>query len=164
MAKLLYPDDFKTSVYELDPGYFEEKGIKNIIVDIDNTLSKWGSKEPQREVCQWLQKLREDGMNICILSNSSNKRIRKYCSNLDVFFAENVRKPFKASFNKAMRLMESSKYDTCVIGDQIFTDILGGNLSGLYTILVTPVDKKELFFTRITRKIEKLVVQKHLEK
>jgi HAD superfamily phosphatase (TIGR01668 family) len=164
MGRLFYPDDYKNSIYDIDPKVLKGKGIDSIVVDIDNTLSPWGSDKPGTKECGWISFMRKSGFTICILSNSSNRRIFKYCEGLEVLYAENVHKPLKASFLKAMGLMKSRSENTCVIGDQVFTDILGGNLSGMYTILITPIDKKEFFFTKIMRNIEKIVIRKYLEK
>lgn len=161
MDKLFCPDMCFNSIFDIGPDFLKDKNIHNIIVDIDNTLSCWGSKEPEPNVCDWIDKTRKKGFKICILSNSSNKRIKRYCSNIDVLYVKNVRKPFKSSFMKAMKLMDSNSYNTCVIGDQIFTDIIGGNNCGLYTILVLPIDKKEFVFTRLMRKLEKRLLNKY---
>lgn len=164
MEKIFYPDIYLNSIFDIKVEDLREKGIENLIVDIDNTLSKWGCSEPDLKVCRWINSMRSQGFKICILSNSSNKRIRNYCSNLDVIFVENVRKPFKSSFMKAMKLLGSQKCNTCVIGDQIFTDIMGGNRCGLFTILVSPIDKKEFFMTKLMRKLQGRILKDYLEK
>jgi len=161
MAYLFYPNVYIKSIYDIDTKLLMNKEINNIIIDIDNTLSKWGSKEPEPSECNWIKKIRGEGFNICILSNSSNSRIKKYCSNLDVLYIKNVRKPFKKSFIRAMNLLKSNKINTCVIGDQIFTDILGGNKCGMFTILVQPLDKNEFLFTRLMRSIERRIIGKY---
>jgi HAD superfamily phosphatase (TIGR01668 family) len=154
---------YAVSIFDIDVELIRNKNINNMIIDIDNTLSSWGSISPDPSVCSWINNVKECGFNICILSNSSNKRIRKYCSGIDVVFVENVHKPLKSSFIKAMKLLGSSKDNTCVIGDQIFTDIIGGNSCGLFTILVDPVDKRELFFTKLVRKLQNKILKKHHE-
>lgn len=161
MKTIYYPNAAFNSIYNISADYLKNKGICNIIVDIDNTLSRWASEEPDTRVCDWINNLRKRGFKICILSNSSNKRVKRYCANLDVFYAKNVYKPMKSSFIMAMKLMNSTEHDTCVIGDQIFTDIIGGNKCGLFTILVSPVDKNEFIFTRLMRIIEKRALRKY---
>ncbi|MDD3705135.1 MAG: HAD hydrolase-like protein [Clostridiaceae bacterium] len=70
-------------------------------------------------------------------------------------------KPSKTAFRRAMKLMNSVPANTAVIGDQIFTDVLGGNRLGLYTILVAPISDKEFIWTRIIRKLERHILKKH---
>jgi HAD superfamily phosphatase (TIGR01668 family) len=149
-----------TSIFDIDTQLLNKKGIYNLIIDIDNTLSKWNSKEPDERVCNLIKNLKLAGFNICILSNSSNKRVSKYCSNLDIIYVDNAFKPFKTSFIRATKLLNSNRYNTCVIGDQIFTDIWGGNSCGLLTILVTPLERNEFITTKIVRKIERIVLKK----
>lgn len=164
MASLLYPDLYAASIFDINPQMLKDKGLKNLIVDIDNTLSLWKAREPDSKVCSWISSLKSSGFNICILSNSSSRRISTYCANIDVVYVENVMKPFRISYLKAMRLLNSKYTDTCVIGDQIFTDILGGKLSGLFTILVSPIDRQEFFFTKLLRRVEKKILMRFLEK
>jgi len=161
MGRSLCPDLYIASVFDIDLQLLLNKGIFNIIIDIDNTLSRWGSVEPEPMVCEWISRTRRMGFKVCILSNSAKKRVRIYCSGLDVFFVENVHKPLKYPFIKAMALMNSNRIDTCVIGDQIFTDILGGKLCGLFTILVKPIDDNEFIFTKLMRSLEKIVLKKY---
>jgi HAD superfamily phosphatase (TIGR01668 family) len=163
MAGRYHPNEYLKSIYDIKPEALLEKGIKNLIIDIDNTLSEWGAKRPGMESCSWIDGMRHKGFKICILSNSSNKRIKAYCAGIDVLFVENVRKPMKSSFRRAMAVLGSAKNDTCVIGDQVFTDIAGGNSCGMHTILVQPVDKNEFFFTRLMRKLEKRIIKKYMD-
>lgn len=162
MGKGLYPDIYLSSIYNIDLDFLKDKGISSIIIDIDNTLSPWGSIKPEERTCHLIECIRNKGFKICILSNSSMRRIKKYCLNLDVIYGVNVRKPLKQAFIKAMELMDSNVEDTCVIGDQLFTDILGGNSCGLFTILVAPIDKNEFILTRIIRRFEKRILDKYL--
>lgn len=164
MGKFIFPDIYVDSVYDLTPSFFRCRGLSNIIIDIDNTLSLWGSKSPQEKECSWIKSIREGGIKICILSNSFNKRVRNYCSGMDVYFSVNSFKPLKSSFKKAMKVLGSDRRSTCVIGDQAFTDILGGNSCGLYTILVKPLGSRELLTTKLFRCISAYFYKKHLQK
>jgi HAD superfamily phosphatase (TIGR01668 family) len=67
-------------------------------------------------------------------------------------------KPRRRAFRRALHIMELTSQETAVIGDQIFTDVLGGNRLGLYTILVTPISEKEFIWTRLMRKLERFVL------
>ena len=161
MGKYIYPDDFADSIFDINFDYLYKKELFNLIIDLDNTLSRWGSKRPDIDVCNWIKTIRKKGFKICILSNSSNNRINNYCCDLDVLFVKNVNKPFKSSFIRAMAIMDSNNRNTCVIGDQIFTDILGGNLCSMYTILVPPIDNNEFILTKFLRILEKAILKNH---
>ena len=51
--------------------------------------------------------------------------------------------------------------EVCVIGDQVFTDILGGKLIGAKAIYVEPINEKEdSGWTRFVRLFEKKLLKK----
>ena len=164
MGRLVYPDIYIDCIYDLTASFFKCRNLYNIIIDIDNTLSAWGSKAPGEKECNWIMGIRESGINICILSNSFNRRVRNYCSGMNISYAENSFKPLKSSFKRAMKILGSDSESTCVIGDQAFTDILGGNACGLYTILVKPIGKREFITTKFFRAIWVFFYKKHLAK
>lgn len=158
MKNRLKPDIFLNTVYELDTGVLKEKGIEAIIVDIDNTLVSWDTRLPDAKVIELIYGLAAEGFKICILSNNSRKRVEEFNRELKLPAIHKAVKPSKSAFRRAMRLMNSTAENTAVIGDQLFTDVLGGNRLGLLTILVAPISDKEFIWTRFVRKLEKLVL------
>jgi HAD superfamily phosphatase (TIGR01668 family) len=163
MKKRLKPDMYLKTVHELDTDILVEKGISAIIIDIDNTLVSWDTKEPDEKVNQFVCRLVGEGFKICILSNNTKKRVEEFNKCLKLPAIHKAIKPSKSAFIRAMKLMDSSAENTAVIGDQLFTDVLGGNRMGLYTVLVSPISDKEFVWTRIVRMIEKAVLRKMLQ-
>lgn len=163
MKKKLKPDLYLDTVHELNTGLLSEKGISSIIIDIDNTLVSWDTKEPDEKVNQFVCRLVEEGFKICILSNNTKKRVEEFNKCLKLPAIHKAIKPSKTAFVKAMKLMDASAENTAVIGDQLFTDVLGGNRMGLYTILVSPICDKEFVWTRIVRLLEKAVLRKTMQ-
>lgn len=163
MKKRLEPDLFLNSVHDLNTEILMEKGITAIIVDIDNTLVSWDTKEPDEKVSQFVCRLVEEGFKICILSNNTRKRVEEFnrCLNLPAIYK--AIKPSKTAFARAMKLMDATADNTVVIGDQLFTDVLGGNRMGLYTVLVTPISDKEFIWTKLVRMLEKAVLRKLIQ-
>lgn len=160
MKKRYLPDYYFKSIYTIDFKILKNMGIKNLIIDIDNTLMPWGSRTADENVKNFIKNLRDDGFNICLLSNSSKHRVRLFKGNMDVEFYSFGIKPMKIMFKGAMKKLMGSPKDTCVIGDQIFTDILGGNRCCVYTILVDPISNKEFITTKLLRKIEGYIKSK----
>ncbi len=158
MKRALKPDLFLKSVHELDTALLSEKGISAIIIDIDNTLVPWDTKEPDEKVSQLVYSLLQKGFRICILSNNSKKRVEEFNKGLKLPAIYKAVKPSRNAFRRAMKLMDASPENTAVIGDQLFTDILGGNRMGLYTVLVSPISNKEFLWTMLVRRVEKLVL------
>ena len=93
-----------------------------------------------------------------IVSNNNEQRVPRFPIPLDLPYIYKARKPFQLSFQKAMKLMNLAPYEVVVIGDQLFTDVLGGNRLNLYTILVTPVAETDGFWTRFNRRMERIVL------
>ncbi len=164
MKNRLKPDMYLNTVYELDTIALKAQGIEAIIVDVDNTLVPWDTKEPDEKANELVCKLGSEGFKICILSNNTKKRVEEFNRCLKLPAIHKAIKPSKAAFRKAMKLMDSTSSDTAVIGDQLFTDVLGGNRLGLFTILVSPISDKEFFWTRIVRKLEKHILKKYHKK
>ncbi|NPV52842.1 MAG: YqeG family HAD IIIA-type phosphatase [Firmicutes bacterium] len=162
MLEILCPDLYVDSVPDIDLDKLRERGIRGIIFDIDNTIAEWGSNSVDPRTEQWITRAKDAGFKMCILSNNLVKRIRLISEALDIPYAPAGIKPRKAAFLRAMRLLGTRGGETAVIGDQLFTDILGGNLSGLFTILVKPLCRREFITTRFMRVLERLVMR-HLK-
>lgn len=158
MLKLFEPDQIEDSIYDIDLCKLLTQGFVNIIIDLDNTLVPWDQNMIPPELYQWIMSAKEMGFNVCILSNSKNKRIQHFASCLGVLAAPKRGKPLLRVFKSAMSVLKGNFHNTLVIGDQIFTDILGGNRMNLYTILVNPISSKEFFMTKISRILEKFIL------
>lgn len=161
MKNRLKPDIYLNTVYELDIAVLKQKGIRAIIVDIDNTLVAWDTRLPDEKVNELVGRLVAEGFKICILSNNSRKRVEEFNKGLKLPAIYKALKPGKAAFRRAMKLMEARVSETAVIGDQLFTDILGGNRLGLFTVLVAPISSKEFLWTRLVRMVEKSVLKRN---
>ncbi|HYE10824.1 MAG TPA: YqeG family HAD IIIA-type phosphatase [Patescibacteria group bacterium] len=161
MRNNLIPKLHVNSPYELEIEVLKKNFIEGIIIDIDNTLVPWSEKYADQRVVGLVNKLIEAGFKLCILSNGTKNRVAVFNRELMLPAVHNAAKPSRAAFNKAIRLLGTKPQHTAVIGDQIFTDILGGNRLGLFTILVVPLSSKEFLWTRFVRQIEKIVLKKY---
>lgn len=161
MLNLLCPKEYISSIFEVDLDSLRKKGISLLLLDLDNTLVEWHKKEASSEIVEWFSTAQGKGFCLCILSNNSKKRVAEIADFLEVPFIHKAVKPRRKAFQKAMDLLGYGPESTGVIGDQIFTDILGGNRLGLYTILVMPLTNKDFVGTKlINRQLEKLVLRK----
>ncbi len=146
------------SVTDIDTERLKEQGYCYIMIDLDNTLLPWGEIKFSPEVVAWVEKTISRGFKMCIVSNASRKRVKFLSEKLGLPFIYYAGKPCKGGFFRGLNLMNGNTERSVVIGDQIFTDILGGNRTGIMTILVTPVKKREFFTTRIMRKFERMAI------
>jgi len=154
---LLYPELYVPSLFDIDLEALRKKGINSLIIDLDNTIMPRGARRPEQAVEEWLSRVREQGFRLCIVSNSRDSSVRELTHRLGVPVIIRAVKPRRRPFVRALELMGATREETAVIGDQIFTDVLGGNRLGLYTILIDPLDGKEFIGTRlISRPLERL--------
>ena len=161
MRNNLIPQIHINSPYELDIEILKKNYIEGIIIDIDNTLVPWSEKYADQRVIDLVNMLIKEGYKLCILSNGTKNRVSVFNKDLKLPAVHNAAKPSRAAFNKALGFLGTKPQNTAVIGDQIFTDILGGNRLGLFTILVVPQSSKEFLWTRFVRQIEKLVLKRY---
>lgn len=154
MKKIFTPDFYVISIYTIDFIKLKNRGIENLIIDIDNTLVEWGSLEADERAKGLINELKTLGFKICLLSNSSRKRVSRFITGMDVEFFSLGIKPMRVMFMGALKKLKGKPYNTCVIGDQIFTDILGGNRCGMYTMLVDPISCREFYSTKYIRLLE----------
>ncbi|HEY3426384.1 MAG TPA: YqeG family HAD IIIA-type phosphatase [Negativicutes bacterium] len=159
MYNLLCPRVRVNSLYEIKLDVLQQNGIRGIIFDLDNTIIPWDSPSMQPEVMQWLEGVLAQGFKICLVSNNMGQRVQDIAAVLAVPFVARAYKPAKNGFRQAVKIMSLAAHEVAVVGDQLFTDMLGGNRLGLFTIWVTPLSSREFIGTRFTRQVEKLAVR-----
>lgn len=165
MLKKLVPDLYLESVYRLDPGYLTSRGIKAVIFDLDNTLSPWGHRgEPSEKLLQWFTAFRESGLRIAMVSNNGPERVGIFASALGIPAVPKAGKPRRRAFQRALECLSTRPEETAMVGDQVFTDVFGGNRLGLFTVLVVPINRREFIGTRLVRHIERVVLRAMLRR
>lgn len=158
MFKRFYPALSYGSFREISPAFLTEKGITALLVDIDNTLVPWDAPLPTPEVSEWVRRMKEAGIGICLISNNHEDRVKTFNEPLGLPVVFDAGKPGKACYETGLELLGASREQTAVLGDQLFTDIWGGNRRGLYSILVEPVADRDMPFVRFKRYLEKIVL------
>ncbi len=158
MLNNFLPNEHYSSVFDINPSDLKANGVKGIITDLDNTLVAWDVKDATDEIIDWFNLLSEHGIQVTIASNNKESRVRLFSQPLDTRSIHSARKPLSKAFKKAQKEMKLEKDEIVVIGDQLLTDVLGGNLAGFHTILVVPIAETDGFFTRFNRKIERRIL------
>lgn len=164
MIEKYYPDLYFDSIRHIDLEELKDKGIQGLILDIDNTLVPMKSKDADENAISWIKEVKSRGFKVCILSNASKKRVARFNKAIEVTAIHRAYKPAGKSFLKAAKTMGLEPEEIAVIGDQIFTDILGGNKVNMLTILVKPIDTKEILFVKFKRIPEKFIISKFNKK
>lgn len=157
----LYPKAYLKNVKEITIEFLRNNNIKALILDVDNTLIDF-NKKMLDNVEKWCEELKLQGIKICILSNSDKKeKVEMVANKLKIPYIYFGMKPFKRGFKKALKILEEENKNTAVVGDQIFTDVIGANRCKMFSILVEPIDKKDLLITKIKRPIENFIINKY---
>lgn len=148
------------SIHEIDLDELARRGIAAVILDVDNTLVAWGGAVPSPDTVEWCNRARARGFSLCLLSNAGGRRVSALGQALGVPAVADAAKPRRRGFRAALELLDAAPDRTAVVGDQVFTDVWGGNRLGLYTILVTPISRREFAGTRIVRWLERVIARR----
>lgn len=153
--KKIYPNLYYKKVEEITIETLLKNKIKLLILDVDNTLIDY-YKNLSEEVKQWAKEMKGQGIKLYILSNTNNKeKVEKVAKTLQIPYKHFAMKPLKRGFKYIQKETKIKPENIVVVGDQIFTDVLGGNRSNMFTILVDPIDeKKDYWYTAWKRPIE----------
>ncbi len=158
MIQILQPQLFVQSIYDIDLRRLENRGIKGLILDLDNTLVEWNQPEASDELLHWLSLIKDQGFKTCIVSNNMSARVETFSRHIGIMAIAKAAKPRRRAFRQAMHNMGTVGRQTAVVGDQVFTDILGGNRLQLFTILVRPMTDREFWTTQLVRRVERAVL------
>ena len=158
-----FPKIYQESIYTINYQKLKKKGVKCLLFDLDNTCIPYRSTTPIKEVKYLFTKLTKEGFKVIIFSNSPKRRLDKFAS-LGVDYNYSSKKPLPRSFYKILKKYNFKKEEVCIIGDQLITDIYGGNKVGIITCLVNPISTEELLITKLSRKIESIIIKKFKNK
>ena len=131
--------------------------IRGVIVDLDNTVCAYGEPRVAPGVAAWIAQARSRGLRCVVVSNNFTERVASIGAALEIPYVPNALKPLPPAFLRALRLLGTRPAETVVIGDQLFTDVLGGKLLGLRAILTHPIIDRDFPITRILRRCEYLL-------
>lgn len=161
---VLYPNEYFENIKDISFEFLKKHDIHAIILDMDNTLIDYdlnlleGAKE-------WCDDLRKKGIKLLIVSNSNKKeKIEKVSNKLELDYILFAMKPLKKGYKKAINKLKENPQNIAAVGDQIFTDVIGANRNKIFSILVEPLNKKDIFVTVLKRPLEKYVLKKYKEK
>ena len=161
---LFKPTFWLKSVLDIDEEFLKKHHVRALVLDLDNTLSMHGNPVAEAGITEWLDEMRRLGVKMRIVSNNTTKRVAPLAEKLGLEFTANGAKPLTFGISRAMKAMGSNKKNTLVVGDQIFTDVMGGNLKGVRTVLVEPFHLEKTWTFRLKRKVESLVFKRDYSK
>lgn len=155
------PDEHVPSVVAITPEHLRARGIRALLLDLDNTITPWRSRQVPTEVRQWIAQMQAAGIQLCFVSNTRNlARLRRLSEMLGIPYARGPMKPRRAMLMRAIEMLKVKPEETAIVGDQIFTDVWSGNRLGIYTIWVRPMAPREFVGTKISRAVERWLLRK----
>lgn len=161
---IIYPRAYLNSVLDITLEFLKSNNLKGLILDVDNTLIDF-NKNMSVEIINWCNTLKENGIKMCILSNTNNfEKVNNAAKKIGLEFFYFAKKPLTTGFKKAQEYLDLDEKNIAVVGDQIFTDILGANRMNMFSILVKPIDEKDIFITRLKRPLENFVINCYIKK
>lgn len=161
---ILYPKAHFKSVTEITMNFLQNNKINALILDVDNTLIDY-NKNLSQEIIDWAEDLKENKIKLYILSNTNKKeKVKEVAKKLKIEYIYFAKKPLKSGFKRVQKILEEKSENIGVVGDQIFTDVVGGNRCNMFTILVEPIAEKDIWITMIKRPIENAIKNKYLKK
>ena len=157
---ILQPNVYLNNVQEITIGFLLNNNIEALILDVDNTLIDY-YKNLSEDLVTWANNLQNKGIKMYILSNTNKKeKVENVAKKLNLPYEMFAKKPFKRGFLKIQNFLKIKPENIAVVGDQVFTDVIGGNKCGMFTILVDPVDKKDYWYTAWKRPFENIIKKK----
>ena len=158
---ILYPKEHFNNVREIKIEFLQKNKIKALILDVDNTLIDY-DKNLSEETIKWAEELKQQGIKLYILSNSNKKeKVKTVAEKMQIEYEYFGKKPLKTGFKKVQAKLQEKPENIGVVGDQIFTDVLGGNRCKMFTILVEPIAQKDIWITLLKRPIENAIKNRY---
>ena len=154
------PDFVFQSVTAITPDFLQQNHIKALVLDVDNTLTTHGNPEPGDGVQDWLTQMKQAGIPMMIVSNNSKERVKPFAELLGLDFVSRGWKPLTIGMTKACKRFGLPPHEVAIVGDQLFTDILGGKWHGMRCILTEPLQAENGSFFRFKRKLEQKLMRK----
>jgi len=143
MLKPPIPDILLGSIYEIDAAFVGQRGLKLLLLDLDNTISSYESDEPTAELRRWLDEVRSAGAEPFIFSNNRGDRPARFAEKLGIGYIGRAKKPGTLRLKKLLSEKGVSPRETALVGDQIYTDVFCARRSGVLAVAVEPIDARK---------------------
>ena len=135
---LITPEYVFKDVTHITPEWLAEKGIRALVLDIDNTLTADRSQELPAEVAQWLEEMRKAGVALTIVSNGAEQRVKPFARKLGLAYLYRAAKPLPFALMVARHRMGVKRREMAMVGDQLYADRMAAALYGIPGLMVVP--------------------------
>ena len=133
------PDYIFPRLTDLSPAFLQQRGITLLLMDFDNTMLPYTTNVPTQELLDWLEGMKAAGITLCIVSNSHKARVPAFSDAYDVSCVIRAAKPGTRGIREAMERFGAKQSETALVGDQIYTDVLGAKRAGVTALIVKSI-------------------------
>ncbi len=154
------PDIKLHRITDITVELLSNKNIKGLVLDVDNTLSTHHGMSLVEGLEGWISLMQEAGIKLIILSNSKEKRVKPFAEKIGLDYASLGCKPLPFGYMKVKKRLGFKRKEIAIVGDQMFTDVMGGNLFGIITIMTDLILAEDKPSFKIRRKLEKKFLKK----
>jgi uncharacterized protein len=158
--RIFIPNEYHKTIHDIDLVKLYENKIRLILTDLDNTLVGYDTELPTDEIVEFKNKANALGIKVVIISNNKEKRVKIFADKLEVEYTSSAKKPLKRNYRKYLK--DYKRDEIAIVGDQVMTDVIGGNRMGFYTILVDVINyRNEQFKTKFNRFVERKIIKRY---
>ena len=154
MPVSLLPTLITDELTDLTPELLRGRGIRLLMLDFDNTIVPYTTSIPTEAMETWLNRMLAEDIAICVVSNSKKERVKIFCGTYGIPCITHAAKPFPKGIRQCLEQFGRKPGEAAIVGDQIFTDTLGGNCAGVTTILVRAIENHN-FWLKARHVLEK---------
>ena len=150
----LLPKVQTTALTDITQSWLESRGISVLMLDFDNTIVPYTTDVPTEKMAAWLEGMKHSGITLCVVSNSRKPRVQLFCKKYGIDCITHAAKPFSRGIRECLKKYGLKPSQAALVGDQIYTDTLGGNCAGVQTILVRAINNHN-FWLKLRHLLEK---------
>ena len=148
------PDLITDALTDITPELLHSRNIKLLMLDFDNTIVPYTTSTPAAQMEKWLRDMAASDIQLCVVSNSRKDRVKIFCDRYAIPCITHANKPFTKGIRQCLVKFDRPPHQAALVGDQIYTDTLGGNAAGVTTILVKAIDNHN-FWLKARHVLEK---------
>ena len=134
------PKVITKTVTDIRPDWLKSRNIRLLMLDFDNTIVPYTTNTPTEAVENWLKVMLASDIQLCVVSNSKRDRVKIFCEKYGMDCITYAKKPFPKGIRECLDRYGIPADQAALVGDQIYTDTLGGNGCGVTSILVKAID------------------------
>ena len=140
---IFQPTALRERAMDITPEFLNSSGVRAILLDVDNTLTRYKSQELDPAVAAWLQRMQQQGIALTVVSNGLPRRVRPFAQKIGLRCIAFACKPSPVGYLRGARRLGLPRRQCAIVGDQMFTDVVGANLCGMRSIMLDPIELEQ---------------------